>query len=67
MSGKSDKTTRRIARKETMGRRAEIIDGYVQANEVKIMTACMNVMKGLPLRRRIPLAWSLLRGEKKKK
>ena len=66
MSGKNDKTARRVARKETMEKRDEIIDGYVAANQAKIMVACMTIMKKMPFIERLPLAWTLLRGTKAK-
>jgi hypothetical protein len=66
MSSKNDKTARRVARKETMEKRDEIIDGYVEANQAKIMTACMTIMKKMPFLKRVPLAWVLLRGSKRK-
>ena len=66
MSGKNDKTARRVARKETMEKRDEIIDGYVAANQAKIMAACMTIMKKMPFLERLPLAWTLLRGTKAK-
>lgn len=64
MSAKNDKTIRRIAQKTAAKEQKNIINGFLDVNQGKILESTLEIIKGMKFTARVKIACKIVRGRK---